>query len=289
MNVAESALRATVYYAVKTLLDPGLLPNQGMAECLEIRAPEGSIVNPCFPAAVGARSITCNKIARALFGGFAVLLPRERTMASSQDIVPCIVFSGERRRLDGSFVYLETMGGGAGARFGADGMDAVHVHITNTSNLPVEALENEYALVVDEYALVEDSCGAGRWRGGLGIARQIRATRDGIVFSARSDGHKAGAPGLFGGLPGRTARLLRNPGTDREEELSSKAANLVLAAGESVRLETPGGGGLGEPSERDPRALAADLREGKLSRAAAERDYSAERVAAALRIPAKEG
>ncbi|HEX6014012.1 MAG TPA: hydantoinase B/oxoprolinase family protein, partial [Geminicoccaceae bacterium] len=145
MNVAESALRATVYYAVKTLLDPGLLPNSGMAECIEIRAPEGSIVNPRFPAAVGARSITCNKIARALFGAFAALLPRERTPASSQDIVPCIVFSGERRRLDGNFVYLETMGGGVGARFGGDGMDGVHVHVTNTSNLPVEALENQLA------------------------------------------------------------------------------------------------------------------------------------------------
>ena len=202
MNVAESALRATVYYAVKTLLDPGLLPNQGMAACIEIRAPEGSIVNPRFPAATGARSITCNKIARALFGAFAELLPPERAMAASLDSVPVIIFSGERRLRDGTFVYLESMGGGVGARHDADGMDGVHVHVTNTSNLPAEALENEYALLVDEYALVEGSGGAGRHRGGMGIARQIRATRDGVVFSARSDGHRAGAPGLFGGLAG---------------------------------------------------------------------------------------
>ncbi|MFC0407743.1 hydantoinase B/oxoprolinase family protein [Roseomonas elaeocarpi] len=273
MNVAESALRATVYYAVKTLLDPGLLPNQGMAECIEIRAPEGSIVNPRFPAATGARSITCNKVARALFAAFAELLPRERAMAASLDSVPVIIFSGERRRGDGTFVYLESMGGGTGARWAGDGMDGVHVHVTNTSNLPAEALENEYALLVDEYALVEGSGGAGKHRGGLGIARQIRATRDGIVFSTRSDGHKAGAPGLFGGLPGGTARLLRNPGTAREEELSSKASNLVLMAGESVRLETPGGGGLGVPAERDPEALARDLADGKLTRAEAGRDY----------------
>lgn len=282
MNVAESALRATVYYAVKTLLDPGLLPNQGMAACIEIRAPEGSIVNPRFPAAVGARSITCNKIARALFGAFAQLLPPQRAMAASLDSVPVMIFSGERRRLDGTFVYLESMGGGVGARHGADGMDGVHVHVTNTSNLPAEALENEYSLLVDEYALVEDSGGSGRYRGGLGIARQIRATRDGIVFSARSDGHKAGAPGLHGGLPGGTARLLKNPGRPDEEELSSKAANIVLKAGESVRLETPGGGGLGSPSERALRALAEDLASGKLSRRKAEQDYGADRVAAAL-------
>lgn len=282
MNVAESALRATAYYAVKTLLDPGLLPNQGLADCVEIRAPEGSIVNPRFPAATGARSITCNKIARALFGAFAQLLPPERAMAASLDSVPVIIFSGERRLRDGTFVYLESMGGGVGARHDADGMDGVHVHVTNTSNLPAEALEQEYALLVDEYALVDGSGGAGRQRGGMGIARQIRATRDGVIFSARSDGHHIGAPGLFGGLPGGTARLLRNPGTARAEELSSKAANLQLKAGESVRLETPGGGGFGPPAERDARALATDLADGRLTEAAARRDYGEDLAARAL-------
>jgi len=282
MNVAESALLATCYYVVKTLLDPELLPNSGMFACVEVSAPAGSILNPSYPAPVGARSITCNKVARALFGAFAQLLPPERAMASSQDVVPVIIFSGQRRRNDGTFVYLESMGGGAGARHDGDGMDGIHVHITNTSNLPAEALENEYALLVDEYALVEDSGGAGRHRGGLGIARQISATRDGIVFSARSDGHRAGAPGLFGGLSGRTARLLQDAGTAVETELSSKVSNLVLKAGQSVRLETPGGGGFGEPSERDLSALAKDIRSGKCSREQAERDYGAGRVAQAL-------
>ncbi|MDR6870399.1 N-methylhydantoinase B [Bosea sp. BE125] len=284
MNVAESALLATCYYAVKTLLDPELLPNSGMFACVEVSTPPGSIVNPAYPAPVGARSITCNKVARALFGAFAQLLPPERAMASSQDVVPVIIFSGQRRRDDGTFVYLESMGGGVGARHDGDGMDGVHVHITNTSNLPAEALENEYALLVDEYALVEDSGGAGRHRGGLGIARQISATRDGIVFSARSDGHRAGAPGLFGGLDGRTARLLRNPDTAHEDELSSKISNLVLKAGDSVRLETPGGGGFGSPAERELKALAQDIRSGKCSRSAAERDYGTERVMQALAL-----
>jgi N-methylhydantoinase B len=265
-NVPDSALRATVYYAVKTLLDPELLPNSGMFECIDIRAEPGTLVNPRFPAAVGARSITCNKIARALFGAFAQLLPADRAMASSHDSVPAIIFSGPRRTGDGSFVYLETIGGGMGARSDADGMEAIHVHLTNTSNLPAEALENEYALLVDEYALVPDSGGAGRHRGGLGIARQIRAMRDGIVFSVRSDGHVLGAPGLAGGQPGVTARLVLNIGTPREEELSSKTSSIVLAAGETVRIETGGGGGYGDPAERDPAALATDQRNGKISR-----------------------
>ena len=279
LNVPESALRASVYYAVKALLDPELLPNSGLFEAVAVTAPPGTLTNPRFPAAVGARSITCNKIARALFGA---LLPPERAQAASHDVVPAIIFSGPRREGDGPFVYLETMGGGMGARTDADGMEAIHVHLTNTSNLPAEALENEYSLLVDEYALVPDSGGAGRHRGGLGIARQIRATVDGIVFSVRSDGHVLGAPGLFGGHEGGTARLIRNHGTDRAEELSSKTASIVLAAGETTRLETPGGGGLGDPAGRNPAALARDLRDGKISRAAAEREYGPGLVARAL-------
>ena len=162
-----------------------------------------------------------------------------------------------------------------GARCDADGMEAIHVHLTNTSNLPAEALENEYALLVDEYALVSDSGGAGRHRGGLGIARQIRAMRDGIVFSVRSDGHLLGAPGLAGGGPGGTARLVRNNGTERAEELSSKTASITLSAGETVRIETGGGGGFGAPGQRDPAALAADLRGGKVSPDRARADYFA--------------
>ncbi len=261
LNVPESALRATVYYAVKTLLDPNLLPNSGMFDCIGIRTEPGTLVAPRFPAAVGARSITCNKIARALFGAFAALLPPDRAMASSHDSVPAIIFSGPRRVGDDTFVYLETLGGGMGARSDADGMEAIHVHLTNTSNLPIEALEHEYALLVDEYALVPDSGGAGRYRGGLGIARQIRAMRDGVVFSVRSDGHVLGAPGLAGGGAGATAHLIRNG----DEELSSKTASLELAAGETIRIETGGGGGFGNPRERDPAALAADLRDGKIS------------------------
>ncbi|MEJ0019548.1 MAG: hydantoinase B/oxoprolinase family protein [Acetobacteraceae bacterium] len=264
-NVPDSALRATVYYTVKTLLDPNLLPNSGMFDCIAIRAEPGTLVNPRFPAAVGARSITCNKVARALFGAFADLLPADRAMASSHDSVPAIIFSGPRRTGEGSFVYLETVGGGMGARSDADGMEAIHVHLTNTSNLPAEALENEYALLVDEYALVANSGGAGRHRGGLGIARQIRAMRDGIVFSVRSDGHVLGAPGIAGGGPGGTARLLRNTGTEREEELSSKTASIVLQSGETVRIETGGGGGFGNPEERDPAARATDLRDAKVA------------------------
>ena len=269
MNIPQSALRAAVYFSVKTLLDPTLPPNSGFFDAIEIDAPEGTIVNPRMPAAVGARSIGCNKVVRAIFSAFAELLPPERRLAPGHDAVPAIVFSGEHKNRPGQFVYLETMGGGLGASAAADGMDAVQVHMTNTSNLPVEALEHEYPLVVEDYALVEDSGGAGRYRGGLGLARQIRAAADGVVFSARSDNHLIPPPGMAGGEPGRAARLVLNHGKPDARELPSKVSALPLRPGDSARLETAGGGGFGPPGDRARALLAEDIRSGKLSRASA--------------------
>ena len=283
MNVPINALHACVYYSIKALLDPELLPNAGLFDAVEITAPPGTIVNPNPPAPVGARSITCQKVAGAIFGAFRGLLAPERVMASGNDVVPAIVYSGALTQRQGDYVYLETLGGGSGARFDADGMDAVHVHMTNTSNLPAEALENEYPLMVDEYALVEDSGGAGKFRGGLGIARQIRAVVPGTMFSVRSDSHTVGVPtGVFGGRDGRRAKLIRNYDRPGQEELFSKVARVEMKVGDSMRIETPGAGGYGTPAERSLESIAADVRNGKVSRAAAERDYGAERVRAAL-------
>ncbi|MEA3153983.1 MAG: N-methylhydantoinase, partial [Betaproteobacteria bacterium] len=151
LNVAENALRATVYYCVKSLLDHDLMPNAGMTEAIVIRAPEGTIVNPRPPAACGARTITCQRLAGAIFGAFRGLLPRESLIASSNDTLPSISFSG--RKPSNGRIYLcgETLGGGGGARWNADGIDGAHVHITNTMNMPTEALENEFPLLVEEY------------------------------------------------------------------------------------------------------------------------------------------
>lgn len=251
LNVPESGLKATVFYAVKALLDPGLLPNSGLFDAVRIAAPPGTIVNPNFPAAVGARSITCQRIAGAIFGAFRGLLPEDEVMASSNDVLPAIVFSGRHRRSGRTYVYLETLGGGAGARLGRDGQDGIQVHVTNTSNLPVEALENEYPLLVEEYGLVDGSGGAGRSRGGLGIRRQIRALEGETVFSCRSDSHLTRAEGVFGGEPSKPGSLTRNPGRPGAQSLPSKVSHLVLDAGDSMRIETPGGGGAGAPVAKE--------------------------------------
>lgn len=281
-NLPASALQASVYFAVKAMLDPELMPNNGMFQPITITAPEGTIANPRFPAAVGARVTTAQRVAGTVIGALGQLLPPERAMASCNDVMPSMLFSGPLRDGKGTFVYLETLGGGAGGRAQGDGMDGIQVHVTNTSNLPAEALEIEYPLLVEEYALVADSGGAGRHRGGMGIARQIRSLHDQLSCSIRCDAALFGAAGLNGGLAGRTSHVVQNPGRPDAQRLPNKISGHPLPSGQSVRLETPGGGGYGVPADRDPEAIRRDVGGGKVSRAAAERDYGAEKVARAL-------
>ena len=262
LNVSTSALEASVFYAAKALLDPQLMPNEGMMQSIDIRAEKGLIVNARFPAATGARSITCQKIARAIFGAFRKILPEDRLMASGSDDLPTMVFSANHVKREGTYVYLETIGGGAPATGRTDGMNAVQVHLTNTSNLPIEALENEYPLRVDEYALVERSGGAGKYRGGLGIARQITSLRDGTIFSARSDGQKHAPTGVAGGHDGKPARLYLNYGKEGQKSLPSKVTHLILNCDDNVRIETGGAGGLGDPAERPAEIVHHDLKNG---------------------------
>lgn len=280
-NMPESAMRASVYCAVKTMLDPELLPNEGMFGAIRIILPEGTITSPRFPAAIGMRANTAQRVCGAVIGALAAFVPREKVMAASNDAMPAMIFSGRSRRRAGTYVYVETIGGGGGARAGRDGADGIHVHITNTSNLPAEALENEYPLLVDEYALVPDSGGFGERRGGLGIARQIRALDDNTFCYASSEGTKVPADGVFGGGRGRVSRIIRDRATGTEKEIPANHPGFILSAGQSIRLETPGGGGFGPPDRRSPEAIANDLRAGKISRAAVLEGYGEPSLAAA--------
>ncbi|WP_210483927.1 hydantoinase B/oxoprolinase family protein [Microvirga antarctica] len=285
INLPDSALKASVYYCVRAVLDPGLMPNQGSIDPIVIKAPERSIVNPRAPSAVAARAVTSNRLCGAVFGALYQAMPPEAGMASCNDSTSAISVSGWHAKREATYVYPESMGGGAGAFSDRDGMDAVHVHTVNSTNLPAEALELEYPLILEEYCLVPDSGGAGRFRGGMGMARQIRIREDGTTFSARSDAHIVAAPGIYGGLPSSVTRITRNPGTPNEEILHSKASGLTLEAGETIRVETLGAGGYGPPGERSLEDLGRDLRQDKVTRAAAERDYGVDMVAQALRVP----
>ena len=187
-----------MYYALKAVLDPTVPANGGFYRAIEVTAPEGSIVNARPPAPVAWRTQTCQRIADVVLGALAQVVP-ERVPAAGNGANCAMVFSGTHPRTGALYVYLETLAGGAGATAGGDGPDAVQVHVTNTSNLPVEALESEYPLLVNEYALVEGSGGAGRHRGGLGLRRTIEVLDHDARFPRH---HRARAGGALGALRG---------------------------------------------------------------------------------------
>ena len=283
-NVMTTGVMATVAYAIKALLDPDLPANDALFNAIHFSAPEGTIVNPVFPAAVGARTTTCQKLSGAIFGAFAQFLPADQTMASCHDVLAGMVFSGKSKKKEGTYVYLETIAGGNGARYNSDGMDGAHCHITNSLNMPIEAVENEYPLLVKEYSLIPDSGGAGEYRGGMGVAREITILHDNTTFSGRADSYKTQALGHNGGGPGGNCRIIRNYQTTKEEVMPPKQRLLVLKAGESIRLETPGGGGFGPPQQRPPNQLAQDLIDDRFLSETAQKKFGKKLLKAAERL-----
>jgi N-methylhydantoinase B len=187
----------------------------------------------------------------------------EETVAATKGIVCNIAYGGQDPRDDENYVYYETVAGGYGARAERDGMDAVQTHFQNTANSPIEELEDEIPVYVREYSLREDSEGAGRTRGGLGVRRDYEFYGEDASFSLLTDRTKSAPWGLFGGHSASPSSFVRNPGPDAEP-LASKSTT-ALDPGEVVSVRTPGGGGYGDPTERDPDAVLADVRDGKVS------------------------
>lgn len=246
LNVTLNATLASAAFAVQALIDPQCPCNQGMLDCFEIIAPPGSVVNAVAPAAVAARAHTCQRIIDVVFGALAPALP-EQSLGASNGANTTLVFSGKDPRTGNDYVYLETLGGGMGARASKDGKDGVQVNMTNTSNLPVEAIELEYPLLVEEYGLVENSGGTGAFRGGRGIRRRIRPLGHTCDFSGVGERFKHAPWGVFGGEAGRPGRFILADADGAEQVLVGKPAPRPLPPDQSVAVETPGAGGYGPP------------------------------------------
>ena len=270
INVVRSALEATVYYALKAALDPDIPANGGFFDAVRIDAPLGSIVNPRPPAAVAARTDACQRVADVLLAALAEAVPG-RVPAGSHSSITYVTFAGPD---DEFFVYPEVIAGGAGARSDRDGLDAVQVHVTNSSNLPIEALELEYPLRVDSYELITDSGGPGTHRGGLGVRRDIRVLSQRANFSAHADRQTFPPLGLAGGGDGSTGRFILRPGTEAERVLpGGRVSGIALDHDDVVRIESPGSGGYGDPLERAAELVATDVAQGRVSVRAARDRY----------------
>jgi N-methylhydantoinase B len=264
INATRNATEAAVYYALKALLDPDIPNNQGVVNVVEIRVPEGTVLDSVFPAPVAGRAHTCQRVVDVIIGALAEALPNE-VVGAANGANTTAVFAGRDPRTKRDYVYIETLGGGFGGRATHDGTDGVQVHITNTSNLPVEAIEMEYPLQVDSYELVPDSGGAGRYRGGLGLRRRIRPVDHDCHFNGAGERFRHRPWGIFGAGDGDSGRFCKIDTNGRGSVLPSKVNDVTVRAGECIVVETPGAGGYGPAAGRATEAIERDLRLGKFT------------------------
>jgi N-methylhydantoinase B len=239
LNCPLAVTESACYFAVRVLTDPDIPATAGAYRPIEVRAPEGSILNARPGAAVAAGNVeTSSRVADLVLGAFG--------RALGQGTMNNLTLGDER------FSYYETLGGGQGACADADGPSGVHVAMSNTLNTPIEALEREFPLRVVQYALRRDSGGAGFHRGGDGVVRELQALSE-MTYSLITERRRHPPPGAHGGEPGARGRNLllvdRHPNDPLQaadwRELPPKATG-KLALGARLRIETPGGGGFGD-------------------------------------------
>ncbi|MCC7083087.1 MAG: hydantoinase B/oxoprolinase family protein [Burkholderiales bacterium] len=268
LNCVPSGSQAAAYFAVRVLTDSTIPTNGGCFRPVTLKLPKGSLVNPEEPAPVNARTSTIKRIATSMVSALADALP-DRVAAPAAGTLLVVAFAG--RRANGErFIVGELIAGGSGAARDRDGVDAVDTDASNCMNLPAEALEMDAPLRLHRVALRRDSGGAGQYRGGLGVVREYEVLADGISFTHRGERHFSEAPGLNGGRAGIAAHSIILRADGREEVIPSKALT-VLDKGDRVIVQTPGGGGYGDPTLR--RHIAVDVANGKVSVQAAHELY----------------
>jgi N-methylhydantoinase B len=258
-------------YALKALIDPDLPVNDGFYSLVRLNAPLGTVVNARSPAPVVGGWETHIRLNDLIFKALSPALP-EVVPAGTKAMQCHAGFGGLHPQTGEYYCFLETLAGGYGGRLTRDGPDAVQTHGQNTENAPVEETEANYPVRILRYELVEDSDGAGRRRGGLGLRRDYLFADSDPTFTILADRDKEGPWGLFGGLAGRPAHYTLNPDSAAPQRLGSKVT-LELRPGDVVRYETCGGGGYGPPHEREPELVLRDVREGKVSAARAHQVY----------------
>ena len=266
VNMVHTALLATVYFAVKALVDPDVPANAGFHRPITVTAPLGSVLNATAPAAVYSRTDIGQRLVDMIFAALAPVLPDRVAAGSTGGTL--LTTSGTHPRTGRFYVYNEMHGGGMGARATQDGLDGVQVNTTNTANLPIEALETEHPVMVECYELVQDSGGPGTFRGGMTMRRRVRIVDHTATISAGGSTSVVPAFGLAGGHPGSLARVELPPGAPPLERRAGR-----LLAGQSVGMVAAAGGGYGNPKLRDRALVLRDLREERISARAAIEEY----------------
>lgn len=262
-NATYSQTYSAIVYVLKCLIDPDIPVNDGLYRLVDIRTRPGTLVHAVHPAAVAAGWEVAVNLCDLMFKVLAGPMP-DKVVACGKGIICNLAFGGTRPDDGAYFTYYETIAGGYGATTRTDGMDAVQAHFQNTENAPIEETEYHYPVRILRYELIPDSEGAGRHRGGLGVRRDYLFPGWSPSFSILSDRAVFPPWGLFGGGDARKAYYVVNPETPEARELPSKLT-FVLKEGEVMSVQTPGGGGVGDPRERPAEDVATDVRMGRIS------------------------
>ncbi|MDF9844512.1 MULTISPECIES: hydantoinase B/oxoprolinase family protein [unclassified Paenibacillus] len=269
----EGTVDIAVYFTLRSvLLDSDLFghipQNSGLMRPIQIIAPKGTLVNPSFPAPTIARFCPGNMVADTLMHALGQIVPEK--ISAGIGNLNVVAYSGLKE--EQYWVYMDIMEGSYGGRYEKDGMDAVDTLYANTRNNPIEDIESHYPLRVTRYELFDHSAAAGKFRGGIGSVREVMFLANG-GFSVEGDGQKYKPWGFSGGNDGTACQLiLRSPGGE-ETPLPSKIPHHRAQKGDSLMLIGPGGGGYGNPLERDSAAVLSDVLDGYISLESAERDY----------------
>ncbi|HEX3035576.1 MAG TPA: hydantoinase B/oxoprolinase family protein [Thermodesulfobacteriota bacterium] len=243
LNTPLSVTTAATLYVFQCLAPSEMPLNSGPLRAIQIHADKGSILNAEFPAAVAGGNVeTSQRVVDVVFGALSRAIPK-KIQAASSGSMSNVTFGGVNPRTGKNFAYYETIAGGMGGRFGKPGVSAVHTHMTNTLNTPIEAIERELPVVIDTYSIRRGSGGGGKYKGGDGIIRGYKfLTRATVTLITE---RRIFAPyGIQGGQPGDKGKnsLIRNGMSDK---LPTKAT-LKVKKGDILRIETPGGGGWGK-------------------------------------------
>lgn len=269
-NSTIANTHAAIYYAMIAMVDPHAPPNSGCYRPIQVVTRKGSIADPLPPGAVASRTNASAKISEAMLIALGQAVP-ERVCGQSHGQITTCGFSGLHQGSGERFIYTDIQGGGNGGRAQSDGADGQDSHLPRFMNTPVEAVESRYPIRIERYEFIPDSGGAGRFRGSLALRRDLRFLTGPISFARYSDRHKIAPKGIFGGKEGACGSIVLNP-AEEARVMRSKGLD-VVDAGDLISLRLPGAGGYGDPLTRDLAAIEADVRDGKVSIAVAERDY----------------
>ena len=269
-NIRPPLVEAACAYCLISLIDPRLYVCSGLLQSFTAVARDGSVLNPRFPAPVNTYNPTVHALVDAIYAALSHVAPQRARADGSGS--RSIILGGRNTTSGRNYVQYEIVAGGAGARAGKDGASGITVNQSNARIAPVEIIESEFPTRVLRFELIRDSGGAGRTRGGLGIRRDYLNLED-ARFSIRSMRHVIAPSGCGGGADGRRGDIVINPDRADAKRLPTRYADYPLKAGDMFRLDTPGGGGFGDPRERTLGVVLADVREGYVSVAAAARDY----------------